>query len=318
MLDDEKVGCGIGARLYKERNQMSVSRNFAVTVLVTFVISVIGTILVNDYLQSESEFAEGVTVSKMFSKILDEEREVIVHLPADYDRNAEQRYPVIYILDGSSQNIHTANSAALMARIGVMPEVIIVGLPNTSAANRERDYTPPFMRIDIDKPDSPMGGGEAFLAFLKNEAIPLIEKTYRTAPDRMLAGHSRGGLFVAYSLLADSSLFHARFAHSPALWRDDALMVSKLAEFLASAPNLQTFFYTSMGDKENDKMMAAYKSAVASLKINSPAGLRWHADVTAGADHYSNPELATPVGFKKLFWTHKEKPEEAPSGAGLN
>jgi len=297
---------------------MSTSKSFAVTVLVTFVISVIGTILVSDYLRGDEEFAEWVTVSKMFSKILDEEREVIVHLPEGYDRNAEQRYPVIYVLDGSSQNIHTANSAALMARIGVMPEVIVVGLPNTSGANRERDYTPPFMRIDVERSDSPMGGGEAFLAFLKNEAIPQIEKTYRTKPYRMLAGHSRGGLFVVYSLLADSSLFNARFAHSPALWRDDALMVSKLADFLASAPNLQTFFYMSMGDKENDKMMAAYKNAIAAIKMHSPEGLRWYADVTVGADHYSNPELATPVGFRKLFWTHEEKPEEAPSGAGWN
>jgi predicted alpha/beta superfamily hydrolase len=287
--------------------------NFAVTVLVTFVISVIGTILVSDYLRGDEEFAEGVTVSKLFSKTLNEEREVIVHLPAGYERNAEQRYPVIYVLDGSSQDIHTANSAALMARIGVMPEIIVVGLPNTSAANRERDYTPPFMRIDIEKADSPMGG-EAFLAFLKNEAIPLIEKTYRTEPYRMLAGHSRGGLWVVYSLVAEPDLFHARFAHSPALWRDDALMVSKLADFLAAAPNLQTFFYMSMGEKENDKMMGAYKNCIAALKMHFPAGLRWYADVTVGADHYSNPERATPVGFKKLY----EKPEEGRAGAGLN
>lgn len=293
---------------------MSTAKNFVVTVLVTFIVSVVGTIVVNDYLQGESEFAEGVTVSKIFSKILNEEREVIVHLPAGYERNAEQRYPVIYVLDGSSQNIHTANSAALMARIGVMPEVIVVGLPNTGWDNRERDYTPPFMRIDVEKSDSPMGGGEAFLTFIKNETIPLIEKTYRTAPYRMLAGHSRGGLFVVYSLLADSNLFHARFAHSPALWRDDVLIVSKLTEFLASAPNLQTFFYMSLGDKENDKMLAAYKNAVAALKMHSPAGLRWDTDVTVGADHYSNPELATPVGFKKLY----EKSEEGRTGAGLN
>ncbi len=280
---------------------MSLSRNFAVTVIVTFVISVIGTILVNDYLQEGPKLGERVIVSRMFSKTLNEEREVIVHLPEGYDRNPEQRYPVIYVLDGSSQDIHTANSAALMARIGVMPEVIVVGLLNTSGANRQRDYTPPFMRSDIDKPDSPMGGGDVFLAFLKNEAVPVIEKTYRTAPNRMLAGHSRGGLFVAYSLMADPDLFHARFAHSPALWRDEALMVSKLTDFLTSAPNFHTFFYMSMGDKENDKMMAAYKNSIASLKMHSPAGLRWHAEVTAGADHYSNPELATPVGLMKLY-----------------
>ncbi len=280
---------------------MSSPKKFSITVIVTFVVSVIGTILVNDYLQEGPEWGDRVMVHKMFSKILNEEREVIVHLPEGYDHNVEQRYPVIYVLDGSSQDIHTANSAALMARIKVMPEVIVVGLPNTSGANRERDYTPPFMRNDIDEPNSPMGGGEAFLAFLKNEAIPLIEKTYRTAPYRMLVGHSRGGLFVAYSLVADSGLFHARFAHSPALWRDDALMVSKLTDFLVSTPNLHTFFYMSMGDQENDKMMAAYKNSIASLKMHSPEGLLWHADFTVGANHYSNPELATPVGLMKLY-----------------
>lgn len=293
---------------------MFLSKNFTGTVVATFVISVIGTILVSEYLRGNEEFAEGVTATKLFSKVLNEERELIVHLPEGYARNTEQRYPVIYVLDGSSQDIHTANSAALMARIGVMPEVIVVGLPNTSAANRERDYTPPFMRIDIEKSNSPMGGGEAFLAFIKNEAIPLIEKTYRTAPYRMLAGHSRGGLFVAYSLLADSNLFHARFAHSPALWRDDELIVPKLADFLASAPSLETFFYMSIGDKENDKMMGAYKNCIAALQMHSPAGLRWYADMTAGADHYSNPERATPVGFMKLY----EKPVKNPADTGLN
>ena len=57
----------------------------------------------------------------------------------------------------------------------------------------------------------------------------------------------------------------------------------------------------SLGDKENDKMMAAYKNAVTALKMHSPAGLRWYADMTVGADHYSNPKLATPVGFRKLY-----------------
>lgn len=284
---------------------MSISKSFVATVLVTFVISIAGTILVIDYLRGDTELAEGVIASTVFSKTLNEERELIVYVPESYARNPEQRYPVIYVLDGSSQDIHTAQSAALMARIGVMPEVIVVGLPNTGWENRERDYTPPFMRIDAEKTDSPLGGGDKFLAFLRNEAMPHIEKSYRTKPDRMLAGHSRGGLFVVYSLLADSSLFHARFAHSPALWRDDALMVSKLADFLASAPALQTFLYMSLGDKENDKMTSAYKNAVALLEKHAPKGLRWHADITRGADHYRNPEMATPVGFKKLY----EKPD---------
>jgi len=58
------------------------------------------------------------------------------------------------------------------------------------------------MRLDTDQPGGPNGSGDRFLAFLKDEMIPTVEREYRTQRPRMLAGWSRGGLFVVYSLLA--------------------------------------------------------------------------------------------------------------------
>lgn len=49
---------------------MSTAKNFAVTVFAIFVISVIGTILVSDYLRGNEEFAGDVNVRWMFSKTL--------------------------------------------------------------------------------------------------------------------------------------------------------------------------------------------------------------------------------------------------------
>ena len=224
---------------------------------------------------------DGSVAGVVESRILGERRELIVHLPEGYARDAARRYPVLYVLDGGSQAGHTADSARLLARIGVMPEVIVIGIP--PGENRARDYTPPYME-----------GGQAdrFLRFLESELIPHVDRSYRTTPQRMLAGWSRGGLFVVYSLIERPELFEARFAHSPALWRDDDRIVKELAQARGSG-----FLYLSLGDRENEKMARAFRKAIRELQTTGSPQLRWRAEITKGADHQSNAALATPVGL---------------------
>ncbi len=268
---------------------------------VTAGITAIGATGLNVYLNDQGEPDEHVVSSTFDSTVLGEKRGLIVHLPESYARRPDARYPVVYVLDGSSQDGHTARTAALMARIGVMPEVIVVGLPNSSGDGRQRDYTPPFMRMDVDMADSPPGAGDRFLQFLKAEVIPMIERAYRTDVIRVLAGYSRGGLLVVHSLIAEPDLFQARFAFSPALWRDDDVIVTRLEEFLRANAGLEGFLYTSLGSEENEKMTTAWRRAVAVLERHAPPRLRWQADLTPDADHQTNAELSTPVAFKALF-----------------
>jgi len=257
--------------------------------------------LVTRYLVDRPDAVEGVAEQSLHSAVLKEDRPYLVRLPESYGRDRTRRYPVLYVLDGSSQDGHTAASAALMARIGVMPEVIVVGIPNVGGEGRQRDYTPPDMRQDIDRKDSPRGQADRFHAFLENDLIPRIEKDYRTARPRMLAGYSRGALFVVYSLLREPSLFDARFAHSPALWRENDAIVHQLDAFLAKSPTTNGFLFLSLGDAENPKMTAAYKRAVAVLERRAPPTLRWRAVTTRGGTHRNNVVLATPVGLHAMF-----------------
>lgn len=252
------------------------------------------------YVFERPVFSELVEQKQLDSRILNETRQYLVHLPASYREDSARRYPVIYVLDGSSQDVHTADSAALLARIGLMPEVIVVGIPNVSGEGRQRDYTPPYLRQDTDETNLAMGGGDAFLAFLRDELIPLIERDYRTESRRMLAGHSRGGLFVVYALTAAPDLFDAYFAHSPALWRDDHAMISRLRDFLAQDAGTERVLFLSLGSDENDKMRAAYDEAVALLSA-APARLTWRAYASAAANHRLNPVYATPVGLHWLY-----------------
>ncbi len=237
----------------------------------------------------------------MQSALLGEQRSYRVHLPESYAHSPSKRYPVIYVLDGSSQDVHTAASADVMARIGAMPEAIIVGIPNAGNEGRMRDYTPPGMRQDLDDADSPQGGADRFLAFLQRELIPQVEREFRANDQRVLAGNSRGGLFVVYALTTEPGLFRAYIANSPALWRDDSMMVRRLESFLRSHRNLRTTLFLSLGGGENAKMTKAYRQAIAVLQRDAPAGLRWKAYSPPDATHADNAQKATPLALQWAF-----------------
>lgn len=255
------------------------------------------------YMFERPVFDENVAQKTMQSSVLGERRDYLVHLPETYNRLPNKAYPVIYVMDGTSEDMHTAASATLLARIGVMPEVIVVGVPNVSGKGRQRDYTPPGMRQDVDLNDRSMGQADRFLAFLRDELIPRIDQDYRTTDARLLAGHSRGGLFVVYALTAEPQLFYAYIANSPALWRDDEEMIKRLQAMISSTPSLRVKLFLSLGSDENEKMKAAFTHATEALSEIEPAGLRWSAQSTFGADHSTNSERATPVALRWVFET---------------
>lgn len=256
--------------------------------------------LVRDALEDEpvDENASRFTVR---SGILNEDRDYTIRLPGSYASDSRRRYPVLYVLDGQSQAGHTADSAALMARIDAMPEIIVVGVSSMDGETRNRDYTPPGMRLDTDRPGGETGAGDRFLAFFRDELIPAVERGHRTMRPRMLAGWSRGGLFVTWSLIAEPQLFDARFAHSPALWRENDLIVTQLEGALSRDVTDGGFLFLSLGAEENEKMKGAFAHAVEMLeRLRSPK-LRWQTTVTDGAVHETNARLATPVGLCGFF-----------------
>lgn len=276
------------------------SRRVLGIVVATAVFSVAGTLLIRDIL-SEEPIAEGALPASYHSTILGEDREFYVHLPQGYEQDAATRYPVIYVLDGTSQSEHTAASAALLARIGVMPSVIVIGVPSVDGDTRNRDYTPPDMRLDTDKTGGPHGEADRFLESLETELVPLVEQTYRTMRPRVLAGWSRGGLFAVYAALTAPGLFDAHLANSPALWREDDRIVHQVEAGLRADTLAPTLLYLSLGDGENPKMTASFTHMREVLARDAGPGIRWRADLSAGGTHQSNPRLSTPVGLCAIF-----------------
>jgi len=234
--------------------------------------------------------------TNLHSAILNEERRVIIHLPRYYSQDPARKYPVMYVLDGTSQDQHTADKITVLSDAGLITSAIVVGLPNTRG-NRERDQTPPYMRRDVNDENSPFGAADKFLSFVEKELIPFVEGNYRTAGFRTLSGNSRGGLFVLYSLLEKPDLFQARFCYSTPVWRFDNLMVNKTAEFLRSSSGLNSFLYLSVGEKETEQMIGGFNKMVEALRKNRMKGFRWVADYTPFAVHQDNALISTSKGL---------------------
>lgn len=150
------------------------------------------------------------------SRILGETRVIDVSVPDRYALDATRRYPVIVVLDGDFEHAIAASIAQFYAGSSQMPEAIVVGVRNT---NRSRDLTPePVAGFERPPEASDGGGAPAFLAFLGNELLPYLDRAYRTAPLRVLVGHSLGGLFAAYALGKRPELFTGYVLMEPSLW----------------------------------------------------------------------------------------------------
>jgi predicted alpha/beta superfamily hydrolase len=240
------------------------------------------------------------------SAIMNEERRVIVHLPRHYSKDTSRKYPVMYVLDGTSQDQHMADKITVLSDARLIPSAIVVGLPNTRG-NRERDQTPPFMRRDVNDPNSAFGAADKFLSFVEKELIPFVESNYRTSGYRTLSGNSRGGLFVLYSLIEKPDLFQARFCYSTPVWRFNNLMVSKTAEFIRSSSDLNGFLYLSVGEKETEEMIGGFNKMVEALKRFRMKRFRWVADYTPFAVHQDNALISTSKGLSEWGKHLKER-----------
>lgn len=241
------------------------------------------------------------------STVLGETRTLRIHLPADYEAGS-RRYPVLYLLDPDSHFAHVSAAVDFLARTDQAPPMIVVGIVNT---RRTRDLTPaganaslhltvPAAQLDVLNDYPGAGGADTFLAFLKTELIPHVESRYRTAPFRVLAGHSFGGLFAAHVLAADPTLFNAYLAASPSFWWDDEALVKRVAATpLATGPGPR-WLYMATGGREG-MMITGLEDFRQTLELQRPAGLRYRLGILPDDTHQTLPYQFFYDGLRWLF-----------------
>ena len=281
----------------------------------------------NESVQDDSIIAIGKRFS-IASETLGEDREYLVYLPESYDSgSSSQRYPVMYLLDGGA-HFPSASGVVQFMSTGIngnlqIPELIVVAIPNT---NRTRDLTPTHTMKSYDGEEEEFlkdsGGGDAFLAFVRDELIPEIESTYRTMPHRTLVGHSFGGLLALHAVTTAPELFQSYIAIDPSLWWHDGLLVSQAAEIFANDSTRQASVYISLADHpgleegEPDIMEEAGREFSRILENAVSPGIRSRLQHFKAEDHGSVPLLSLYHGLLSTFDGYKlpidevlEKPE---------
>ena len=113
---------------------------------------------------------------------------------------------------------------------------------DTPVASRSRDYTPTNVKARPALPDEDYGAtvygnAPAFAGFVAKQVLPLLQQQYRINPKRQIyLGHSYGGLFGAYLVLHQPTLFSHYVLSSPSLWFDKKQLLQAAPTLLAAMP----------------------------------------------------------------------------------
>ena len=167
-------------------------------------------------------------------------RKFFVYLPPGYDVDIERRYPVLYMHDG--QNLYDPTeafggvpwavdeTAQQLIVSGEVSPLIIVGIHNSAAA-RIDEYTP----VPAERGRMRGRGGKAdeYGRMIIDELKPLIDREYRTRPEREftgLGGSSLGGLVSLHLGLKHPEVFSRLGIMSPSVWWANNQIIREVAQ----------------------------------------------------------------------------------------
>jgi predicted alpha/beta superfamily hydrolase len=235
------------------------------------------------------------------SKVAGHPYDVYVHLPASYAA-ATRNYPVLYVVDGDNDFSPTLEYLGLLMAEYHIPEPIVVAIgdggPIGSPGNkRNRDFTP---TATAAMPES--GGAPAFLGFIEQELIPLVETTYRADPaQRSYYGYSMGGLFGTYILFQKPTLFKNILLGSPALGYNNSQIFSIEQAYHAAHRDLPVHVFLEVGALETAGQKEPYQRLTQLLQTRKYTGLDLHTVVIDRATHLTGKPDAM---LKALGWAY--------------
>lgn len=256
----------------------------------------------------------GIVQHNFTSKINAVPYQLSVALPFGYSQNDTFRYPVMYIMDGDPNLPLAALIQRNMTYDKELPNVIIVGLGYqvvdfmATVPYRTLDYTP----TRVARSDSEMtanhhikmvsGGASNFLRVLSEEIIPFIEETYKTNNDRLLAGHSFGGLFAAYTLFHKPELFDRYLISSPSFyWGNFEVLNEEDQFYMQGHKDLSKKVFISAGSLEPDEMVPDVELLVNKLRSRKYKGLTLTERIFDDETHLSVIPFAISRGLRVLY-----------------
>ena len=202
---------------------------------------------------------------------LERKRQVRLYLPPGYATSGK-RYPVLYMHDAQNLFDNATSYAGewkvdetmdALSKSGEL-ELIVVGIDNGQAKRM----------TELNAWSSPRFGtaeGEQYMDFIVKVLKPIIDKDYRTLPDRAntaIMGSSMGGLISHYAINQYPNVFSKAGVFSPAYWT-----ATPVYDFVAAKPvPKDARVYMLMGSEEGESMVPdAQRMAALMAKTEHPA-----------------------------------------------
>jgi predicted alpha/beta superfamily hydrolase len=236
---------------------------------------------------------------------------IYVALPPDYATNKDARYPVVYLVDGDALFSPAIGALNILVYGKLARGAILVGigyqLLSQRSVLRSAELTPtrwPVADSALSKEygsEVRSGGADKFLLALKTEIVPFVEETYRVSPERMLAGYSFGGLFGAYVLFHEPSLFKDYLLGSPSLAWDTGVVFQYESQYAAAHKDLPARVFLSCGSLEDARMIGPVQKMIETLKGRNYGGLQLTDHEFDGETHISGIPTAISRGLRVLL-----------------
>lgn len=239
---------------------------------------------------SFTTYAQKIT-EEVFSPKLNEKREITIGLPPSYLTNPNKKYPLLIVLDGDYLFDPFQGALNYGAYWDDLPEVILVGINQNKNNERETDCT-------IDQSTGlPDEKGNQFFEFIGMELVAYMEKKYRIAPFKIIAGHDITAGFLNFYLYKEKPLFEAYISMSPEL----ATAMEQNIPDRFNVLEQPIYYYQSTADGDVKKMQARIKELDNALKtINKPT-INYKFDEFKGASHYSLVLHSIPNALYQFF-----------------
>lgn len=244
------------------------------------------------------------------STVYGEDKLITVRLPRGYAKDPEQRWPVVFSVDGGpEQDFDLLSGIAAEAEMsGSFEPFILIGVRTD---NRYAQLTPPLQRTEPNELTRIFGdrmqpnGAPKFREFLSRDVIPWATSRYRTGR-KTLTAVSLGGLFVVDTLLERPEMFDDYIALTPSVWWDDGRVVEGAAAKLRAQGPTDRRLYMTMGDEGVGNRTGEWLGTlVSALKTDAPAGMKWAYVDRSGAEEHRTMAL---TGWLDAFRTLYLKP----------
>lgn len=248
------------------------------------------TVLLLCILFTISSFSQKIT-EEVFSPKLNENREITIGLPASYLKNTNQKYPLLILLDGDYLFDPFQGALNYGAYWDDLPEVIIVGITQNKNDERATDCT-------VNEISGlPEEKANKFFEFIGMELVGYLEKKYRIAPFKIIAGHDVTAGFLNFYLYKEKPLFDAYISMSPEL----PLGMEEHIPNRLAALDQNIYYYQSTADGDLKKMQDRIKALDKAMVEVKKSSLNYQFDEFKGASHYSLVLHSIPNALYQFF-----------------